>query len=120
MKLPIQYALFYPTRVYSSFKRFDFANYPSLTFEKPDFAAFPSIQLAYEAMGKGGNMPCILNAANEVAVNAFLQDEIGFAEIPEVVEKCMAKATFIAKPSLSEYIESDKETRVKAEVFCSA
>jgi 1-deoxy-D-xylulose-5-phosphate reductoisomerase len=120
MKLPIQYALFYPTRVYSSFKRFDFASYPSLTFEKPDFAAFPSIQLAYEAMRKGGNMPCILNAANEVAVNAFLQDEIGFAEIPEVVEKCMAKATFIAKPSLSEYIESDKETRVKAEVFCSA
>jgi 1-deoxy-D-xylulose-5-phosphate reductoisomerase len=118
MKLPIQYALFYPTRVYSSFKRFDFANYPSFSFEKPDFNVFPSIQLAYDAMRKGGNMPCILNAANEVAVNAFLQDEIGFTDIPNVVEKCMAKATFIAKPDLSGYMESDKETRIFAAEIC--
>jgi len=118
MKLPIQYALFYPTRVASSFKRFDFASYPSLTFEKPDFTSFPSIQLAFEAMKKGGNMPCILNAANEVAVNAFLKDEIGFVGIPAVVEKCMEQAAFIASPSLSDYMESDKETRLLATAFC--
>lgn len=118
MKLPIQYALFYPLRVHSSFKRFDFASYPSLTFEKPDFAAFPAIQLAFDAMKKGGNMPCILNAANEVAVHAFLKDEIGFTDIPAVVEKCMEQGFFIAKPTLSDHIESDKETRIKANEFC--
>jgi 1-deoxy-D-xylulose-5-phosphate reductoisomerase len=118
MKLPIQYALFYPNRVHSSFKRFDFASYPSLTFEKPDFTSFPAIQLAFEAMKKGGNMPCILNAANEVAVHAFLKDEIGFTEIPAVVEKCMEQGTFIAKPALSDYMESDKETRMAAAAFC--
>ncbi len=119
MKLPIQYALFYPIRVPSTFKRFDFASYPSLTFEKPDFSAFPSIQLAFEAMKKGGNMPCILNAANEVAVNAFLQDEIGFTDISAIVEKCMEKATFIAKPTLSDYLKSDLETREMAHSFCN-
>jgi 1-deoxy-D-xylulose-5-phosphate reductoisomerase len=112
MKLPIQYALFYPQRVPSTFKRFDFAAYPSLTFEKPDTNTFPSIQLAYEAMRKGGNMPCILNAANEIAVGAFLQDEIKFIEIPAVIEKCMEKVKHIAKPSLQDYIESDTEARL--------
>jgi len=117
MKLPIQYALFYPLRVYSSFKRFDFTAYPSLTFEKPDYTAFPAIKLAFDAMKKGGNMPCILNAANEVAVHAFLKDKIGFTDIPVVVEKCMEQGTFIAEPTLSDYMESDKETRISATSF---
>lgn len=118
MKLPIQYALFYPLRVHSSFPRFDFAAYPSLTFEKPDYTAFPSIQLAFDAMKKGGNMACILNAANEVAVHAFLRDEVGFTDIPTVVKKCMEQGTFIEKPTLADHLESDKETRVKAIEFC--
>ena len=118
MKLPIQYALFYPLRVSSPFKRFDFASYPSFTFEKPDFTSFPAIQLAFDAMKKGGNMPCILNAANEVAVHAFLKNEIGFTDIPNIVEKCMEQGTFIAKPTLSDYMESDKEVRILAEGFC--
>src|SRR5262249_5551213 len=107
-----------PTRVYSSFKRFDFASYPSLTFEKPDFTSFPAIQLAFDVMKKGGNMPCILNAANEVAVYSFLKDEISFTDIPYIVEKCMEQGTFIAKPGIADYIESDKETRTVAEAFC--
>lgn len=115
MRLPIQYALFYPQRTKSSFPRFDFAAYPNLSFEKPDAEAFPAIGLAYEAMKKGGNMPCILNAANEVAVGAFLKDEIGFLDIATVVEKCMQKASFIAKPTLKDYIESDAEARRLAE-----
>jgi 1-deoxy-D-xylulose-5-phosphate reductoisomerase len=118
MKLPIQYALFYPNRVHSAFPRFDFADYSSFTFEKPDYTAFPAIQLAFDAMKKGGNMPCILNAANEIAVHAFLKDEIGFTDIPSVVEKCMEHGTFIPKPTLADYLESDKETRIKATVFC--
>ncbi len=118
MKLPIQYALFYPLRVHSTFPRFDFAAYSSLTFEQPDYTAFPAIQLAFDAMKKGGNMPCILNAANEVAVHAFLRDEIGFTDIPVVVEKCMKHGAFVAKPALSDYLESDKETRVKATEVC--
>ncbi len=115
MRLPIQYALFYPQRVKSMFQRFDFASYPNLTFEKPDAETFFAIGLAYEAMNKGGNMPCILNAANEVAVNAFLKDEISFLDIPAVVEKTMHKASFIAKPSLVEYIGSDTEARMIAQ-----
>ncbi|MGP8217768.1 MAG: 1-deoxy-D-xylulose-5-phosphate reductoisomerase [Bacteroidia bacterium] len=114
MKLPIQYALFYPQRVVSAFKRFNFAAYPSLTFEKPDTDTFPSISLAYEAMKKGGNMPCIMNAANEIAVGAFLADEIGFNDIPSVVEKCMYKVKYIAQPSFNDYLESDKEARIEA------
>ncbi len=115
MKLPIQYALFYPQRVASSFKRFDFAAYPSLTFEKADTATFPSISLAYEAMRKGGNMPCILNAANEIAVSSFLNDEIGFIEIPKLVEHCMNKVSHITKPTLQQYIDSDAEARKVAQ-----
>ncbi len=111
MKLPIQYALFYPDRVSSSFKRFDFAAHPSLSFEKVDTETFPAMLLACEAMRKGGNMPCMLNAANEIAVNAFLKDEIRFTNIPGVVEKVMQQGTFIAKPSLADYMESDKEAR---------
>jgi 1-deoxy-D-xylulose-5-phosphate reductoisomerase len=111
MHLPIQYALFYPQRVPSTFTRFDFASYPNLSFEKADAETFPALTLAREAMKKGGNLPCVLNAANEVAVGAFLKDEIGFLDIAEVVEKCMQKASFIAKPSLEDYVKSDEETR---------
>jgi 1-deoxy-D-xylulose-5-phosphate reductoisomerase len=114
MKLPIQYALFYPQRVASTFKRFDFAAYPSLTFEKPDAQNFPTIQLAYDAMKKGGNLPCVLNAANEIAVSAFLNDEIGFNDIPVVVEKCMLKVSYIAQPTLQDYLDSDAEARKEA------
>jgi 1-deoxy-D-xylulose-5-phosphate reductoisomerase len=114
MKLPIQYALFYPQRMPSSFKRFDFAAYPSLTFEKPDMSTFPSISLAYEALRKGGNMPCILNAANEVAVSAFLNGGIGFNDIPTIVERCMQQVKHIAKPTLQEYIDTDIDTRKEA------
>ena len=117
MRLPIQYALFYPQRSKSAFPRFDFAAYPNLSFEKADAEAFPSINLACEAMKKGGNMPCVLNAANEVAVGAFLRDEISFLDIPAVVEKCMQKASFITKPTLKDYIESDAEARKLAESF---
>lgn len=118
MKLPIQYALFYPHRVASSFKRFDFSAYPSLTFEKPDFISFPCLQLAFDAMKKGGNMPCILNAANEVVVHTFLKDEIGFTDIPLVVEKCLEQGNFIKKPTISDYMESDKQTRIAATAYC--
>jgi 1-deoxy-D-xylulose-5-phosphate reductoisomerase len=111
MKLPIQYALFYPQRVASTFKRFDFANYPSLTFEKVDTNTFSSIQLACEAMKKGGNMPCILNAANEIAVGAFLKEDIGFLDIPDLVEHAMNKVHHISNPTLQDYIESDSEAR---------
>ncbi|HXP50342.1 MAG TPA: 1-deoxy-D-xylulose-5-phosphate reductoisomerase [Bacteroidia bacterium] len=114
MKLPIQYALFYPQRVVSTFKRFDFATYPSLTFEKPDAQNFPAIQLAYDAMKKGGNLPCVLNAANEIAVSAFLNDEIGFNDISAVVEKCMQKVNYIAQPTLQDYLDSDAEARKEA------
>jgi 1-deoxy-D-xylulose-5-phosphate reductoisomerase len=114
MKLPIQYALFYPQRVASTFKRFDFAAYPSLTFEKPDAQNFPAIQLAYDAMKKGGNLPCVLNAANEIAVSAFLNDEIGFNDISAVVEKCMLKVNYIAQPTLQDYLDSDAEARKEA------
>lgn len=117
MRLPIQYALFYPQRVKSTFPRFDFSAYPNLTFEKPDMESFPAIGLAYEAMKKGGNTPCILNASNEVAVGAFLKDEIGFLDIPAIVEKCMGKASFIPKPTLQDCIESDTEARKLAESF---
>lgn len=117
MKLPIQYALFYPQRIASAFKRFDFAAYPSLTFEKPDSNNFPAIQLAYNALKKGGNMACILNAANEVTVSAFLHDEIGFNDIPAIVEKCMHKLSFIQNPTLQDYIASDAEARKEAQAF---
>ncbi|HXB12151.1 MAG TPA: 1-deoxy-D-xylulose-5-phosphate reductoisomerase [Bacteroidia bacterium] len=117
MRLPIQYALFYPQRVPSTFTRFDFTSYPNLSFEKADAETFPALSLAREAMNKGGNLPCVLNAANEVAVGAFLNDEISFLDIADVVEKSMQKASFIAKPSLEDYTKSDEETRKIASVL---
>lgn len=114
MKLPIQYALAYPYRLEASFPRFDFMNYPSLTFEKPDTETFRNLAIAFEAMRIGGNMPCIINAANEVVVESFLQDKIGFLEMSDVIEACMQKASFVKTPGIEDYVASDKETRAIA------
>ena len=111
MRLPIQFALGFPNRLKSDFPRFDFTKYPSLTFEKPDLETFRNLNLAFEALNKGGNMPCIINAANEIAVAKFLNDEIGFLEISDLIENCMNKASFIKTPTLEDYIETDKEAR---------
>lgn len=114
MRLPIQFALTYPERFISTFPRFDFAQYPTLTFEKPDTETFRNLALAYEAVYRGGNMPCVLNAANEVAVAEFLKDRIGFLEMSDVVEQCLAKIDYIKSPSYEDYVYTDKETRIKA------
>ncbi len=111
MKIPIQYALTYPERLKNSFKRFNFFDYPELTFEKPDTKTFRNLELAFEALHKKGNMPCILNAANEVVVQAFLEDKVGFLQMSDVIEEAMDKVTYIAKPTLNNYIETDNETR---------
>lgn len=114
MRLPIQFALSYPNRLKSDFPRFDFAAYPSFTFEKPDTETFRNLALAFEALKRGGNMPCVLNAANEVAVQEFLEERISFLEMPEIVERCLEKIDFIAKPVLEDYVNTDKETRIRA------
>ena len=114
MKLPIQYALAYPQRIVSDFPRFDFVDYPGLTFEKADTDTFKNLALAYKAMNKGGNMACILNAANEVVVNAFLNDKIGFLEMSDVIADCMEKSTFVANPAYEDFVSSDEESRVLA------
>jgi 1-deoxy-D-xylulose-5-phosphate reductoisomerase len=114
MKLPIQYALSYPNRFASPFPRFSFFNYPNLTFEKPDTETFRNLALAYFALEKGGNMPCILNAANEEAVSSFLKDEIDFLKMSDVIEKCLNKISFISKPTYEEYVVTNHETRAKA------
>lgn len=114
MRLPIQFAMTYPKRLKSSFPRFDFANYPALTFEKPDTETFRNLALAFEALSRGGNMPCVLNAANEVAVEEFLKDRVGFLQMSDVVEQCLAKMDYIASPAIEDYVNTDKETRIKA------
>jgi 1-deoxy-D-xylulose-5-phosphate reductoisomerase len=114
MKLPIQYALGFPQRIKSDFPRLSFTDYPTLTFEKPDTDTFRNLKLAYEALERGGNIPCIMNAANEIAVQEFLNERISFLEISEIIENCMAKVPYIANPSLEDYISSDEETRVLA------
>ncbi len=111
MKLPIQYAMAYPDRLSSDFPRFDFTKYPQLTFEAPDLDTFRCLGLAFEALKMGGNMPCVLNAANEVAVARFLKDEIKFLQIADVVENAMQNATFIAQPTLEDYLHSDQLAR---------
>ncbi len=111
MKLPIQVALGYPHRLKSNFPRFNFMDYPSLTFEQPDMETFRNLGLAFDALHKGGNMPCILNAANEIAVQAFLQDKVSFLGMSDMIETCMAKATFVAKPTYDDYVASDAEVR---------
>ena len=111
MKLPIQYAMAYPQRLNASFPRFNFMDYPNLTFEKPDTHTFQNLALAYDSMRKGGNSPCVLNAANEVVVDAFLKEKIGFLEMSDVVATCIEKATFVANPSYEDYVGSDLESR---------
>lgn len=114
MKLPIQYALAYPQRISSDFPRFDFHHYNQLTFEQPDRNTFKNLELAFEALKKGGNMPCIINAANEIVVEAFLNDRIGFLEMSDVIENCMNKITFVNRPNYEDYVNTDKETRIFA------
>jgi 1-deoxy-D-xylulose-5-phosphate reductoisomerase len=114
MKLPIQYALGYPQRLKSKFPRFSFMDYPQLTFEQPDLKTFRNLQIAYGAMERGGNMPCVLNAANEVAVSGFLHDEVGFLQMSDIIESCMAKVAYIANPSYDDYVQTDQETRMRA------
>jgi 1-deoxy-D-xylulose-5-phosphate reductoisomerase len=114
MRLPIQYALTYPTRLPSQFPKFSFDQCQQFTFEKPDKENFKCLNLAYEAIRLGGNMPCIMNAADEVAVHAFLREEITFLQIPELIEQCMGKSSFVSNPSLSDYEASDNESRAIA------
>jgi len=114
MRLPIQFAMTYPQRLKSDFPRFDFSGYPALTFEKPDTETFRNLALAFEALSRGGNMPCVLNAANEVAVEEFLQGRVGFLQMSDVVEQCLAKMNYVASPDLEDYVNTDKETRIKA------
>ncbi len=114
MKLPIQYALAYPNRISSLSRRFSFLEYPTLTFEQPDLNTFQNLSLAFYALEKGGNMPCILNAANEVAVQAFLSDQISFLGMSDLISTCMQKITFIQQPNLEDYIQTDEHTRIKA------
>lgn len=111
MKLPIQYALAFPQRIPNSFKRFDFSRSSALHFEQPDIKTFRNLALAYDALNRGGNMPCIMNAANEIAVYGFLRNRIGFLDMTELVERTMQKIHFIEKPTLEEYFESDAEAR---------
>jgi 1-deoxy-D-xylulose-5-phosphate reductoisomerase len=111
MKLPIQYALAYPERISSDFPRFNFLDYPQLTFEKADTNTFLNLNLAYEAMKRGGNAACIINAANEITNRAFLEDKISFMQIAEINSNCLETATFVAKPTLDDYVQSDEETR---------
>jgi 1-deoxy-D-xylulose-5-phosphate reductoisomerase len=111
MKLPIQYAMAFPGRIKNDFPRLNFRKYPALNFEEPDVKTFRNLSLAMDALNKGGNMPCILNAANEIAVWAFLRNRIGFLDMTAMVEKTMQHVSFIEKPSLQEYFESDGEAR---------
>ena len=111
MKLPIQYALGFPERLKNNFKRFDFFQHPNLTFEKPDTETFKNLALAYKAMEKGGNAPCVLNAANEIAVEAFLNNKIGFLNMFDLIGNCLEKTNFVKNPSLNDLIESNNEAR---------
>ena len=117
MRVPIMFALSYPDRLQSDFPRFDFLDYPNLTFEQPDKETFRNLALAFNALERAGNAPCILNAANEVVVSAFLEDKISFLGMSDVIAECLEKMTYIKKPSLQDYIETDKETRIKALEF---
>ena len=114
MRLPIQFALGFPERLKNDFTRFNFVDYPNLTFEQPDKDTFRNLALAFEAMQKGGNAPCVLNAANEVAVAEFLKDKISFLDIPRIVEECLNNTDIIKNPLLEDYIHTDRETRIKA------
>ena len=115
MKLPIQFALAYPNRLKSDFPRFNFMDYPELTFEQPDLKTFKNLAFAFDAMDRGGNAACILNAANEVAVDAFLKDKVKFLGMSDIIESCMQKVTFVAQPSYDDYVATDEATRILAQ-----
>ncbi len=119
MRIPIQFALTYPDRLKADFPRFDFKDYPALTFEQPDTQTFRNLALAFEVVKSGGNHPCILNAANEIAVEEFLKERIGFLEISDIIEKCLEKVTFLGNPVLEDLIDTDKETRILAKELIS-
>jgi 1-deoxy-D-xylulose-5-phosphate reductoisomerase len=112
MRIPIQFALTYPDRYPSDFPRFDFAQYPTLNFEKPDRETFRNLQLAYDALEKGGNAACVLNASNEVAVDAFLKDRIGFLEMSDIINETLNAVDFVKQPSLEDFIETDEKSRI--------
>ena len=115
MRLPIMYALTYPHRLQSSFERINWDTLKELTFERPDLERFPNLQHAYTALSKGGNMPCVVNAANEVCVAAFLNDRIKFCEMPRLIDRAMQQTHFITKPSLEDYLETDRHVREMVE-----
>ncbi|WP_026904530.1 1-deoxy-D-xylulose-5-phosphate reductoisomerase [Pedobacter glucosidilyticus] len=115
MKLPIQYAFTHPDRIVSDFPRFNFLDYPQLSFEQADTQTFRNLALAYDALRKGGNMSCIINAANEVVVAAFLKERIGFLQMSDIIERCMDRVSFVENPILDDYFETDKQTRIFAE-----
>lgn len=115
MRLPIQYALTYPDRIHSDFGRVDFTRCHSLTFEEPDRKTFRNLDLAYRAMQKGGNMPCILNAANEIAVNAFLHGHLSFTGMSDLIEYVMERGNYMVKPVLDDYVATDREIRIVVE-----
>jgi len=117
MKLPIQYAFSYPDRLQTNYPRVDFRQYASLTFEEPDLKRFRNLQLAYKALAKGGTLPCVLNAANEIAVEAFLKDRIGFLEMSDLIEKTMALTEFIEKPTYDDYVAVDAAARQQAKSY---
>ncbi len=117
MKLPIQYAIGFPYRIKNEFPRFNFLDYPTLEFEPPNTKIFRNLALSFEALDKGGNMPCILNAANEVVVEAFLKHKISFLQMPEIIGKAMNKVAFVKKPELDDLIQTNAETRRQTELL---
>lgn len=117
MRIPIQYALSHPLRLEADFPRFDFRNYPMLNFEEPDFETFKNLQFAFDALNEGGNLPCILNAANEIAVQGFLDDKITFLGMSDLISYCMDEMKFIEHPHYEDYVSTDKETRIIAEEY---
>lgn len=117
MKLPIQYALAFPERIASDSPRLNFMDFPELTFEPPDLVRFPNLRIAFECMKQGGNLPCTMNAANEIAVEAFLQEKIGFTDITRVIEKTIVQSTFLTHPGYDDYLLSDEEARNRAQAL---
>lgn len=117
MKLPIQYAIAYPHRIHNDYKRLDFKDFPKLSFEPADYKTFRNLAIAKDAMYKGGNAPCVLNAANEMVVHAFLQNKVGFLEMSEMIEKTLECVAFIEHPTIEDYEQSDEEARTYAAEF---
>lgn len=115
LKIPIQFSFSYPERFGTESGQLNLNKYKSLSFQSPDFKNFRNLALAFQALEKGGNLPCILNASNDIAVQAFLMGRIGFLQIPKIIEECMENSAFSKSSSLEEYIETDKETRRKAQ-----